>query len=215
MGYAAGDLDRKVVLYKRAITGTTLGGYVEAGAAWGNYRQLAEMEQSVGRFAFTIKSGVLIVRDEKATRAIDSSFRIAIGGDDYEVRAAALPDFRQGTIRIDVATAPNRAAYEAKITQRGENITLRRVRSDGPPFEAQPRASVTGYSPDELVSGINQGDRDVTVLVEDLEKAGWPLPIKRNDKVVIRGRLMNVETVDDSTHRYAGVLNAYQLRVTG
>lgn len=215
MSLAAGSLDRKVTILRRSVSGANLGGWVTYAQAWGNFRQLAEQDAAVSGFAFTVKQGVLMVRDSLVARTVSSADRIIIDTEEYEVRSASVPDWRAGSIRWDVASAPTRSVYAERMSRNGETITVRRRVSGGSPIEALVRAWVVGFSPEELVAGINQADRKIIALVADLEAAGWPLPIRRNDQVVVRGRTMNVEDVDDNSHRYAGVLNAYQLRVTG
>jgi hypothetical protein len=101
--------------------------------------------------------------------------------------------------------------YARALRDHGETVTVERP--GGPSVEV--RARIMGYSAEELVSGITQGDRKAILLAEDLERAGFPGPIRRNDRVVVRGRPMNVESVDDSTRRIGEVLIAYELGVTG
>lgn len=106
--------------------------------------------------------------------------------------------------------------YRRQIIAHGETITLRRNNpSPNPPTDADVSARVSGFDPEELTGTIQQGDRRVIVLAEDVEAAGWPAPPKRNDKVILRGRTLNVETVDDSTRRIGGTLIAYDLVVRG
>jgi hypothetical protein len=109
-----------------------------------------------------------------------------------------------------------RAKWRRRIHRDGEMITLRRVTPQGT-TNYQVKARVLGYQPDELIGGINQGDRKIYILAEDVEKAGFPAPFKigGGDTVVVRGRAMNIGVVDDNTHRIAGVLIAYQIKATG
>lgn len=109
-------------------------------------------------------------------------------------------------------------AYRRQLGRHGEDVTLRRVNaSPASPTEATVRARVTGYAPDELVGGVQQGDRKVVVLAEDVAAAGFPEPIQPGgrDKIVVRDRVLNVEAVDDNTRRVDGVLIAYELTVRG
>jgi hypothetical protein len=57
----------------------------------------------------------------------------------------------------------------------------------------------------------------VILLAEDVEASGFPIPIKAGgvDRIVVRGKVMMVQSVDDSTRRVADTLIAYELRVTG
>jgi hypothetical protein len=97
----------------------------------------------------------------------------------------------------------------------GETITLRRVGS--PNVDKSVRARVTGFAPEELVGGITQGHRKVIVLAEDVESTGFPVPIARGglDRVVVRGKTMMIEDVDDSTARLGGTLLAYLITASG
>jgi hypothetical protein len=210
----AGQLNNRITILKRSITGAQLGAYETAGDRWGNFRQLSETDLTVGNFGYTSKGGVLVLRADAMARALNPSYQVRIDGELYEVRAAGWFDQTKDMVRIDVASAPGRQAYADYVNRRGETVVVRR-RTGGAVIDAPARARIDGYSPAELVAGINQGDRRVLVLVEDLEKAGWPLPLRRLDRLVIRGRELNVEDVDDNTHRHAGVLAAYQVRATG
>jgi hypothetical protein len=116
--------------------------------------------------------------------------------------------------------SPNeaRAMYRRMISEIGETITLRRNNpSPAAPTEVQVRARVTGYRPEELVNGINQGDRRLIVLAEDVEASGFPVPFKTggSDKAIVRGASLNIGVVDDSTRRIGGVLVAYDITATG
>lgn len=54
-----------------------------------------------------------------------------------------------------------------------------------------------------------------TVLEESLEKAQWPGGILIGDKLVVGGRVFNVETVDTTSRSVAGELVAYELTLKG
>lgn len=79
------------------------------------------------------------------------------------------------------------------------------------------RARVVEFSPEELVGGIVQGDRNVIVLAEDVVSAGVPLPLQIgvNTKLVIRGKELAIKAVDDNTRRIGGDLVAYEMQVGG
>lgn len=102
--------------------------------------------------------------------------------------------------------------YRRQIVAHGETITLRRLVPGGPPAELDVRARVTGFAPDELVGGIDQGDRKVILLAEDMT---WTEAPAAGDKLVIRDQLLTIASVDDSTRRVAGTLIAYEMRATG
>jgi hypothetical protein len=72
-----------------------------------------------------------------------------------------------------------------------------------------------GYIPSELIGTINQGDRRVIILVDDLETRQFPIPVTKNDKMVVRGKEINIESVDDNTRRINGELIAYDIQARG
>lgn len=110
--------------------------------------------------------------------------------------------------------ADARAMYARLVAATGETVILRRINPAAPPTDVTVRARVTGYSPDELVGAIQQGDRKIIVLAEDI--GGFPVPIREKfDKVVVRGDEIAIEAVDDSTRRIGGELIAYELRAHG
>ncbi|MGD9880458.1 MAG: hypothetical protein AB7F22_10615 [Reyranella sp.] len=111
-----------------------------------------------------------------------------------------------------------KASYRRAIDQAGEPLTVRRYTGAGasrPRVDVSVRGRVVDYRPDELVGTIQQGDRMIILLVEDLVAAQFPMPLRKGDKIVVRGRELNIEDPDDNTRRVAGVLIAYELRARG
>jgi len=111
-----------------------------------------------------------------------------------------------------------RADYREAMDTAGQWIAIRRYTGAGedrPWFEAPARARIVGYDPDELVGNIQQGDRRVILLYEDMIAAQFPVPPRRGDKAVVGGRELNVESVDDEKRRFMGELMAYELQVRG
>lgn len=108
-----------------------------------------------------------------------------------------------------------RASYRRQIDAHGETVTLRRVNpSPTAPTDVTVRARVVGYQPEELVGAIQQGDRKIIALAEDV--GAFPLPFReRFDKAIIRGTEMTIQAIDDNTRRVAGELIAYDIRVRG
>jgi hypothetical protein len=99
-----------------------------------------------------------------------------------------------------------------------ETISIRRYSGTGasrPRFDWDVAARPVDFKADELVGSIVQGDRKVIVLHEDLVDAGFPFPIKTgpNEKVVIRGKELQIKSIDDNTLRLEGVCIAYDLVV--
>ncbi len=219
MPVRAGDLTDRAVFKRRSpvtdTPGSLRGGFIRVGTAYANFDESDRPAQaSIADLAIQVKSGTLLIRDTSGARAMSSrEHRVEIDGDDYRIQNVSYAD--PGVIALSLTGTVNRAGFETEVEQRGEEITVRRVVANAPAIEVTARAIVTGYSPDELVGGVNQADRKVFLSAQDLEDKDFPEPLKRNDKVVIRGKLMNVEDVDDSTFREAGELIAYRLRVTG
>jgi hypothetical protein len=112
-----------------------------------------------------------------------------------------------------------RADYRAALHRVGEPVTIKRYYGTGstrPFYQATVRARVTGYEPNELVGGVIQGDRKLIVSGEDIIGAGGiTLPLVKGDKVIVRGRELNIEAADDSSRRVQGVLVAIELQVRG
>jgi len=67
--------------------------------------------------------------------------------------------------------------------------------------------------PADLVDGLQQRDRTIILMDEDVVSSGFPTPIRETvDKVVTRdGRELTIKKVDDDTRRIAGVLIAYEI----
>lgn len=112
-----------------------------------------------------------------------------------------------------------RQMYRDQIEEHGEDIAIRRYSGTGVgrTYVDRPcRARVVGYSPDELVGSITQGDRRVIVLAEDLDGESPPFKIMKSDKVVSsRFPELAIMAVDDNTRRIQGTLIAYDLQVRG
>lgn len=87
----------------------------------------------------------------------------------------------------------------------GQDIVLRRV-TGGVNYDATVRAAVRSFSPEEIAGGIAATAAKVVISPTQIAAAGWPgdgesgspdpsIP-RRNDKVVIAGRVRNVEAVN-------------------
>jgi hypothetical protein len=111
-----------------------------------------------------------------------------------------------------------RDALRRFIQANGEMVTLRRTNQlPTPATEVSVMARIMGYSPEELASGVMQGNRKAIMLAEDVEASGFPVPILKNtvDSLVVRGGKMTIKSVDDSTRRVGGVLIGYNLDILG
>lgn len=111
-----------------------------------------------------------------------------------------------------------RRMYRDQIDLHGEDISIRRYVGSGTsrPYSDKPcRARVMGYTPQELVGSITQGDRKIIILAEDLEGYSPVFTVIKSDKVIVRGSELAIIGVDDNTRRIAGTLIAYELQVRG
>ena len=107
-----------------------------------------------------------------------------------------------------------RASIAAGIRRVGVKIHLRRVTgTHGTKIEARPWAVTRGYNPEELVGGVEQGDRLVLLEAETLAVRHWPAPPVPGDEIVIAGRTASVEAVD--THRMGETDIRYLMQVRG
>jgi len=109
-------------------------------------------------------------------------------------------------------------SYRENMDAVGETIIVRRYTGTGVgrvAHDTNVRARVTGYDQRELVGTIQQGDRRIIMLIEDLTNAGFAVPVTPNDKIVLRGVMISIVTVDDSTRRIQGVLIAYEIQARG
>lgn len=111
-----------------------------------------------------------------------------------------------------------RAHYSSFMDEVGETILIRRWYNTGlvrTKFECEVRARSVGETEDAIVGDLHQGMRRLIVLIEDLERMQFPLPITTNDYVVIDGKQMAIAKCDDQTRRVQGVLIALELSVRG
>jgi hypothetical protein len=111
-----------------------------------------------------------------------------------------------------------KAIYRRMMDDYGETVQIRRYTGTGsnrPWFDTDAMARVTRYEPEELVGTIVQGDRRLIVLAEDLIAGQFALPVRKGDKVVVRGAELSIEAADDNTRRVAGELIAVELQVRG
>lgn len=108
--------------------------------------------------------------------------------------------------------------YRRRIGK-GETVYIRRYTGTGtnrPRYDAPVRARVMGYEAKDLVGIIQQGDRHVIFLAEDLIAAQFALPLTTSDKAVVKGRELAIIAPDDATRRAdGGVLIAFDLQVRG
>jgi hypothetical protein len=121
------------------------------------------------------------------------------------------------------------AAYREALAVAGVPVTIQRVSGYAPNVTVVASATVTAavrnIKPDgtqtaqaglsaPAMGAIEQGDRMVILLSDDLAAAGFPVPVQRADQVVLpdSGEVLNVLLVDPYKRRIAG---AVELTVTG
>lgn len=102
-----------------------------------------------------------------------------------------------------------------------ETVTFRRYSGSTPSRTATNYADIPArvmeFTAEELVGPIVQGDRKLIVMHDDLVAANYPLPIPTgaNSKIVVRGKEVQVKSVDGDTRRCAGECIAYDIVVGG
>lgn len=121
------------------------------------------------------------------------------------------------------------AAYGRALARAGLQVTIKRVTGFAPnpvvELSVTVQAIVRDYQPDtsepsemgyapSKVGGITQGDRLVIVMASDLATARFPLPLMKNDKIIIvsTGDELNVVDVDAFKRVAAG---AIELKAAG
>ena len=86
----------------------------------------------------------------------------------------------------------------AAVDRVGETVTVRRLTGTNPQVatDCTTKAVVRGYSPDELVGGIQLGDKRVILSEKDLKASSWPVPIRPQDRIVIESKAVTVQSVE-------------------
>lgn len=110
-----------------------------------------------------------------------------------------------------------RDAYRRALDRAGQQVTFVRVIGN-PPNATDVQATVTArvwhYEPlpDVMAikpeGGITQGNRKIIVLNDDLLGAGFPVPLRKNDKAIVEGETLNITRVDPNTRELAGAIEA-------
>lgn len=80
------------------------------------------------------------------------------------------------------------------LRKNGRAMKLRRRIGTSATFQEVTVYGVSqGYSPDEILGDISQGDQRVTISNGEIAAAQWPGPPKRGDVLVIDGRAWTVQ----------------------
>jgi hypothetical protein len=113
------------------------------------------------------------------------------------------------------------AAYRRGLARAGQSVVVQRWTGQAPNrtvTAATVSAFVRYYAPDDASvartgfgegkpGAITQTERHVIVLACDLQDQLFPLPVKKNDKIVVQGETLNVTDVDPNTRYFAGAID--------
>ncbi len=117
------------------------------------------------------------------------------------------------------------AAHRRSITNFGQPVTVQRLTGEAPNVTTQSvvvTAIVRSMPPDtqaparegygaSQLGGISQTDRLVILMATDLAAAGFPVPVQKNDKIILStsGEKLNVTRVDGEKRSQAGAVELY------
>ena len=185
----AGALNQRITFLARAAIEDgpppTRAGWVEASAGhWAKYTEVKPRQISIGSLPLTVRAGTLAVRSNNITQTIRRGYAVVLAGDLFEVSGPIGTLRPDGTVSIEVIGMPDRATYAREMDARGDIITLRRTSPnpdpDGDPLytSVNARAIIEGYQPEELIGGIDIGERRIYVLAQDLEDSDFPMPLR-------------------------------------
>jgi hypothetical protein len=107
-------------------------------------------------------------------------------------------------------------AYRRAIARAGQPVAFQRVTGQAPSAVTanyQVNAIFRAYQPTTAVGGavvrsaeITEGQREFIVLSGDLSDAGFPLPLAKNDKIIVGSEKFNITEVDPGTRIIAGAI---------
>jgi hypothetical protein len=108
------------------------------------------------------------------------------------------------------------AGYRRAIARAGQPVTFQRVTGQAPNVTTgnyQVSAIFRAYQPTTAIGGtvvrsaeITEGLREFIVLSDDLSAAGFPLPLLKNDKIIVGTEKFNITEVDPGTRIIAGAI---------
>ncbi len=103
---------------------------------------------------------------------------------------------------------------DRQIARHGQSLALRKncAPADGS-ADVTVRAFVRGYRPEELAGGVQQTDSQVVISPTVMDGTAFSAGAKRLDKILIDGRLRNVEGANPV--RINGVIVRHELWVRG
>ncbi len=112
-------------------------------------------------------------------------------------------------------------AYRRIFQKVGQQVTFRRLTGYAPnpvtSIDVTVNAVIAGDQDDSEAAAqtgygarkpgaITQNARKIIVMTKDLADAGFPVPVKKGDFVVVQGDLLNVTAVDLNKRIYAGAV---------
>ena len=100
------------------------------------------------------------------------------------------------------------------IRQNGTMVLLRRPAPQGLHFDLPCMAMVRAFQPNELVGGIEQGDRRVVISNAEIAGRIWPGPPKQGDQIVIDGRTTTLRAAAE-TIRVGDFIVKHVMQVRG
>lgn len=114
------------------------------------------------------------------------------------------------------------AGYRRAIARRGEQVTFERrtgqatgAKTSVQTVSAVVQAIVMNYQvepsvmPVEPEGSVTLGDKMIIALEADLLLQEFPLPLRKNDKVLVKGDWLNIETLDPSKRGLAGAVEIH------
>lgn len=121
------------------------------------------------------------------------------------------------------------AAHRRAINTFGQSITVQRLSGEAPnvtAVSAVVQAIVKTATPDttapgeqgyssSALGGITQTDRMILVMATDLANASFPVPVQKNDKVILSttGEKLDVTRVDGEKRSQAGAIELWAAAV--
>lgn len=98
------------------------------------------------------------------------------------------------------------------------SVTVLRLSGTGP-SPTTTSATVDGramnFDPTEFAGPMQQGDRNVLIMMDDLAAQSFPVPLQLTDFVVISGKRLKIKALDLDTRRIEGRTVAAELTVGG
>lgn len=79
------------------------------------------------------------------------------------------------------------------IARHGRQMELRRPTSTTSYTSVPVRGIFSGYKPEQMTGGVQQGDAKVSILNDEIALLAWPGPPRRRDAMLIDARVWNVE----------------------